>query len=174
MTFKNKKNLFHTIKRIKSIKRIKRIKSKDSRRQLSGGRPNIFTAFSSSGWVGEEGKIYENAPPDIADAFQIFMETKNISHSLKSILYGYITDTDLMDDKFLITAINVNKYFTPETIDKNKQIYTIQYSDYANAINLLANDRELLERFITKIKTRYHGSLYGSILGCLRDVDKED
>ena len=141
--------------------------------------PNIFTAFASRERHGEKEKIYENDDDYIADAFQVFIDTKNISHSLKSIKFDGYGENDMGRDEFVITAINVNKYFTSETIDKNKQIYTIEYSYIDNIIQLLANDRELLRRFMSKIMELYpgniiHNGLFNSIVQCLRDVDEED
>ena len=167
MTFKNKKNLFHT------KKRIKRIKSKDSKRHLSGGSPNdIFTISSSStdrdAIITKKVKMLIDEDPYLTDAFQLFIETKSIYHNLKSIGFnGYGTGYLEVGhgNKFTITAIDLNEYFTAETI--NKQICMLKYDHIDNAIRLLSNDSILLERFMDKIVKKYGVSLWQS----LRRVD---
>lgn len=167
MTFKNKKILFHT------KKRIKRIKSKDSKRQLSGGRPNdIFTISSSVGDIDtiitKKVKMLIDDDPYLTDAFQLFIETKSIYRNLKSIRFnGYGTGYFEVGDgnKFTITAIDLNKYFTSETI--NKQICMVKYDDVDHTIHLLSNDSKLLERFMDTIVKNYGVSLWQS----LRRVD---
>jgi len=166
MTFKNKRNLFHTKKRIKRIKRIKR---KNSSKYLIGGDPIIYAIISqtTSSYINDNIIEHQNAGihssklENAAKVFQDFIDIKQARSNLEVLNYE---DEATPMNSFILSVFK----YTEEDPFRYGKICIVKFQDDDSYVFTLSNNQENLKLFRDDLK-EIHKTYFATIARAAAD-----